>query len=281
MDHTFDVTARVAIFVCMFLLMLLLEWKLPCRKLSQNKMRRFTTNLSLSFTSGIVLKLLLPAGAIGAALFASQQQIGLFNTLDAPFWLAALITLLLLDLLIYWQHVATHHFRFLWAFHQIHHADRDIDVSTGIRFHPAEILISMLYKMLCILLIGPSVIAVLIFEILLNACALFNHANLQLPKRVDQWLRKIIVTPDMHRVHHSTNSQETNSNYGFSLSCWDKLFGSYIAQPKAGHQAMEIGLPQYQNKQPNGLLWSLLKPFRSPPFCKPSNKPFTKPNPRK
>lgn len=272
MDNTFDVTARLAVFIGVFLLMLLLEWKRPCKKLSQNKALRFSTNLLLSSGSSAALKLILPAGAIGAALFASQQHIGLLNSLDAPLWLEYLVAILLLDLLIYWQHVATHHFQFLWAFHQVHHADRDIDTSTGIRFHPIEILLSALYKMLCVALLGPSAFAVLIFEILLNACALFNHANLQLPKSIDHWLRKIIVTPDMHRVHHSTNSCETNSNYGFSLSCWDKLFGSYIAQPKAGHQAMEIGLPQYQNTQPNGLLWCLLQPFRSPPFCKQTNK---------
>jgi sterol desaturase/sphingolipid hydroxylase (fatty acid hydroxylase superfamily) len=170
--------------------------------------------------------------------------------------------IIILDMLIYWQHVAFHHIPALWALHKVHHADRDIDVTTGARFHPAEIVVSMVYKMALVVILGAPVIAVIIFELVLNGCAMFNHSNLKLPARLDRILRRVIVTPDMHRVHHSARVSETNSNYGFSLSIWDRLFGSYIAQPEQGHEGMTIGLEEYQTPGPASLLWSLCLPLR-------------------
>ena len=170
--------------------------------------------------------------------------------------------MILLDMLIYWQHVASHHVPLIWRFHKVHHTDRDIDVTTGFRFHPFEILFSMGYKMLCVWLLGAPVLAVLIFEILLNACAMFNHSNTYLPDGADRMLRRFLVTPDMHRVHHSVEVSETNSNYGFALSCWDRWFGSYVNQPRAGHDEMTVGLSAHQTNQTSALRWLLWLPFR-------------------
>jgi len=181
-----------------------------------------------------------------------------------PFYVEVILAIVILDLAIYFQHVMSHKLPFLWRFHKVHHADRDIDVTTGIRFHPIEAALSMIYKCGIILLLGPATLAVLVFEILLNASPMFNHANVSLPKSVDRLLRLIIVSPDMHRVHHSEIPQETNSNYGFFLSIWDRIFRSYIPQPQKGHQGMAIGLSEYQTEKPASLLWSIKIPFDSP-----------------
>ena len=182
---------------------------------------------------------------------------------DFPVAFEIVAAVILLDLTIYGQHVASHKWSILWRFHKVHHADRDIDVTTGTRFHPVEIVLSMFYKCLCVLLIGPAVIAVFIFEMVLNATAMFNHANVKLPSWLDRGIRMILVTPDMHRVHHSIIRRETDSNYGFSLSVWDRIFGTYIARPSAGHDRMTIGLSQYQTSRPSSLAWCLNLPFRS------------------
>jgi sterol desaturase/sphingolipid hydroxylase (fatty acid hydroxylase superfamily) len=219
------------------------------------------TNISLVVLGAIVGRLLGPLAAMGVAVFAAQNSWGLFNLLALPVWLEIIVAVMLLDMAIYWQHVATHKIPVLWRLHRVHHADRDIDASTGVRFHPIEIGVSMLYKCAVVLILGPAAVAVLLFEVLLNASALFNHANLRLPSAVDKLLRSFMVTPDMHRVHHSVILGETNSNYGFFLSWWDKLFNSYKTQPQAGHQRMTIGLNEYQTQAPKKLTWALLSPF--------------------
>ncbi|MEQ1652489.1 MAG: sterol desaturase family protein, partial [Hyphomicrobium sp.] len=193
---------------------------------------------------------------------AGTHGIGVLNWIAWPSWLETLIAVVVLDFAIWVQHVTTHKVPVLWRLHQVHHADVDIDVTTAIRFHPIEIGLSILWKIVCVLALGASVWAVLLFEILLNACAMFSHANIRLPAALDGVLRVFVVTPDMHRVHHSVLRHEHNSNYGFNLSVWDRLFSTYRAQPEKGHDAMTIGLTPYQSDEPTRLGWSLSLPFR-------------------
>lgn len=246
----------------MFVVMALLEWCLPRRQRVLETTSRWLTNFSLVVVDSVLARLLVPFATVAVAEYSSAQGWGLFGLIAGPAWLEALLAFILLDWLIYIQHVMTHKFPLLWAVHKVHHADRDIDVTTGFRFHPLEILFSLGYKLVCILLLGPSVIAVLLFEIVLNASSIFNHANYALPSWLDKILRVLIVTPDMHRVHHSTMQRETDSNYGFFLSVWDRLFQTYNAQPERGHRNMEIGLTEHQTTAPASLIWSLLLPFR-------------------
>lgn len=254
---------RGGFFLGLLSLFLVAEWLLPRRQKSMQTSRRWMTNFGMTFISNIVVRLMEPVTAMLAAGYAIEKGWGLLNIIEMPAWLAFIVAIILLDLAIYVQHVATHKIPLLWRLHKVHHSDRDFDTSTALRFHPVEIIISMIYKVGIILLLGPAILAVLIFEILLNGCAMFNHSNLNLPARFDQLLRLLIVTPDMHRVHHSVRPKETNSNYGFSLSIWDRLFKTYVAQPKDGHFDMTIGLHAYQSEQPTQLIWSLWLPFRS------------------
>jgi sterol desaturase/sphingolipid hydroxylase (fatty acid hydroxylase superfamily) len=187
-----------------------------------------------------------PAAAVGMAVFASDQRWGLFNYMDVPFWVAVLTSVLVMDFFIWLQHVMVHAVPVLWRLHRVHHADLDFDVTTGARFHTLEILLSMLIKFAVIVLLGPPVVAVVLFEVILNATAMFNHANVRLPETLDRYLRLIVVTPDMHRVHHSVEDDETNSNFGFNLPWWDRLFGTYRAQPRAGHEGMTIGIRTFR-----------------------------------
>jgi len=259
--NSLDSSVRLIAFASVLALMLLLETLFPRKQRVQARPRRWLTNLGLVLIDSVAVRLLLPVAAIGTAEFAASKGWGLFNLLAAPAWLEIILAILILDMLIYWQHVASHLIPMLWNVHQVHHLDRDFDTTTGVRFHPIEIVLSMLYKMVCVLLLGPAAVAVFLFEVLLNASAMFNHANLFLPKSIDRILRLVIVTPDMHRVHHSIKTNETNSNYGFNLSIWDRLFGSYIAQPELGHEAMVIGLAKHQTNKPSSLLWCLLRPI--------------------
>ncbi|MCB1526828.1 MAG: sterol desaturase family protein [Hyphomicrobiaceae bacterium] len=243
------------------------EALLPKRRLSYPKGRRWITNLAIvAFDSAVVrlmAALTVPLVAVAAAMYAGTQGWGLFNWLDLPYWLELLLALVILDLAIWFQHLVSHKVPLFWRLHQMHHADVDFDVTTAIRFHPIEIALSMLWKIVCVVAIGASPEAVILFEIILNGCAIFNHANVALPVGVDRFLRAFIVTPDMHRVHHSVLSHEHNSNYGFNLSIWDRLFGTYTPQPENGHEGMTIGLSPYQNDNPTRFSWSLLLPFRS------------------
>ena len=262
-----EATLRLGVFLAVFAVMAAAEALLPKRTLSYPKGRRWITNLAIvAFDSAVVrlmAALTVPLVAVAAAMYAGTQGWGLFNWLDLPYWLELLLALVILDLAIWFQHLVSHKVPLFWRLHQMHHADVDFDVTTAIRFHPIEIALSMLWKIVCVVAIGASPEAVILFEIILNGCAIFNHANVALPVGVDRFLRAFIVTPDMHRVHHSVLSHEHNSNYGFNLSIWDRLFGTYTPQPENGHEGMTIGLSPYQNDNPTRFSWSLLLPFRS------------------
>ena len=260
---------RLGAFIGIFFLMALLEVALPRRKLRYTKANRWLTNVLVGGIDSLVVRLMgtfiLPLSAIVTANWAAGAQWGLFNIVNWPAWLEILLAIVLLDMAIYGQHVASHKIPILWRFHQVHHSDVDFDVTTAIRFHPIEIALSMLYKICLVLLLGPAVFAVFLFEVILNGCAMFNHANVKLPIGLDRVIRFVLVTPDMHRVHHSVIRRETDSNYGFSLSIWDRLFRTYIPQPEAGHDEMTIGQSAYLSKAPTQLLWSLMLPFAKRP----------------
>lgn len=259
----YESVIRLGMFGGVFLLMAVLETIAPRRHRELPRGRRWLTNSSLVVVNTLVLRTLFPLLALGMAELTLARGWGLFSIIALPFWLQLVVTIIALDLLVYFQHRAFHKLPLFWRFHKVHHADRDFDVTTGVRFHPIEIVFSMLVKMCGIAMLGAPLVGVLIFEVLLNASAMFNHANLRLPKKLDSVLRKLVVTPDFHRVHHSVIRAETNSNYGFFLSVWDYVFNSYTAQPRDGHENMTIGLAQYQTQLPAALYWNLLLPFSS------------------
>ena len=255
---------RLSVFAGLLALFALLELLSPRRARVQGRQGRWVTNLSMVALGTALLRLLalaLPFLAVGAAVDAWRNGMGLFNWLTWPLWVEVLLALLILDLSIWAQHWLTHKVPLFWRFHRVHHADRDMDVTTGLRFHPIEIAASMLLKIGLVYLIGPQPVAVLLFEVILNGTALFNHANLALPRWLDAGLRLIVVTPDMHLVHHSQRREEHDSNYGFALSVWDRLFGTYRAKPLDGLQGTVVGL-EWQDEKPRQLGWSLLLPFR-------------------
>ncbi len=253
---------RMSFFFGMLVLIGLWELAAPKRALTISKSVRWINNLGLVFFNSFLLRVLFPAAAVGVVVFASEQGWGLFNYVEVPFWFEVVASIIIMDFVIYIQHVMVHAIPVLWRLHRLHHADLDYDVTTGARFHPIEIILSMLIKFATILLLGPAVIAVIIFEVMLNATAMFNHGNISLPKTLDKYLRLILVTPDMHRVHHSIEDDEANSNFGFSLPWWDRLFGTYRDQPRAGHQAMTIGINKYRDpKQVSWLPGMLMLPF--------------------
>jgi sterol desaturase/sphingolipid hydroxylase (fatty acid hydroxylase superfamily) len=261
-----ELLLRLAVFLGLFALLAAAEARLPRRTRSQPRARRWVTNWSIVLLDSLTLRLLavaMPLLAVGAALDASARGWGLFNTLAWPPAIEVLIALVALDLVIWAQHLVMHKIPALWRLHRVHHADIDVDVTTAIRFHPVEIALSMLLKIGTVYLLGASALAVILFEILLNGLAMFNHANLALGRRLDAALRLVVVTPDMHRIHHSTDRVEHDTNYGFCLSLWDRLFGTYRPQPAADHTAMQTGLA-WRDDRPNRLGWSLLLPFRNP-----------------
>ena len=233
---------RLIIFIAVFTIMASWELAKPCRQLAIKKSQRWMNNISLIVVNSILLRLLFPAAAVGVALYAEVNSIGLFNQLALPAVLEIVLCVLVMDFMIYWQHLVSHYIPIIWRFHRMHHVDLDFDLTTGARFHPVELILSMLFKFLVILFIGAPVLAVFIFEVLLNSCAMFNHSNISLPKTLDRWIRYVLVTPDMHRVHHSTVIEEHNSNFGFCLSIWDRLFHSYTEQPREDQRHMAIGL---------------------------------------
>jgi sterol desaturase/sphingolipid hydroxylase (fatty acid hydroxylase superfamily) len=257
-----EVALRLSFFFGVFILMALWEIKAPRRALTVSKTVRWINNLGLVFLNSVILRLIFPAAAVGVALFAAEHGWGLFNYFETAFPLAVLLSVVAMDLVIYLQHVLVHAVPALWRLHRVHHADPDYDVTTGARFHPIEILLSMLIKFATIVVLGPPVVAVVIFEVVLNAMAMFNHGNVRLPLGLDCVLRLIVVTPDMHRVHHSVEDNEANSNFGFNLSLWDRLFGTYIPQPRGGHEGMSIGIHHYREpKQVSWLPGMLALPF--------------------
>ena len=259
----YEMELRLSFFLGILAAVGMAEYLLPRRKRLYTRLRRWSSNLGLILLNNLVLRLLFPMAAAGAALWAQQHGWGLFNVVDLPAWLEFVATLLVLDFAIWLQHVMVHAIPLFWRLHRVHHADPDYDVTTGARFHPLEIILSMLIKFGVLLLLGPAVAAVVVFEILINATAMFNHGNLKLPLGVDRVLRLFIVTPDMHRVHHSVEEDETNSNFGFNLPWWDRLFGTYRDQPRAGHEAMQIGTHDCPDQDQNtNLLGMLMIPVR-------------------
>ncbi len=260
MDEEFN-TIRVGIFIGILLWLLMVERIWPRRHQVVSTWPRLGTNLGLIIIDTLVVRLALPLTVIGLAHWTEQRSWGMFNQWMLPDALELVIALLLLDLGLYLQHRAAHHFVWFWRIHRVHHADPRFDTTTGVRFHPFEILLSTLYKMLLVMLIGPSVMAVVVFEILLNTTSLFNHSNLAIPRKLDAILRLLIVTPDVHRIHHSQRSNETDSNFGFNLTIWDRLFRTWQEQPVKGHRSMDIGLPNYPGDAPTRLMWCLRLPF--------------------
>lgn len=254
---------RLVFFIGIFAAMAGLEVLLPRRDLSVGRISRWPTNWGIVIIDAALVRLIFPIGGIGLAVWANEQGWGLLNLLGWRGWSAGLLAFLVLDLIVWFQHWTTHKLPILWRLHQVHHADGDMDVTTALRFHPIEILLSFLWKALFILGLGAPVIAIVAFEIVLNGAAIFNHANVALPRRLDGMLRAIIVTPDMHRVHHSALMQETDSNYGFNLSIWDRIFRTYTDQPSKGHDAMTVGLDADMAVGARRLPWSLALPFRS------------------
>lgn len=233
---------RASAFVSVLAVMAIWERLAPRRALALPRLRRWAGNLPVVFLNTAVIRLIFPLAAVGLAALAQTRGWGVLNQYDLPFGATLLASVVMLDLVIYLQHVMFHAVPALWRLHRVHHADLDYDVTTAVRFHPIEIALSMLIKMAAILVLGPPAAAVMIFEVLLNAAAMFNHGNVRLPNGLDGILRLLIVTPDMHRVHHSVEEHETNSNFGFNLSIWDRVFRTYKAQPDAGHEAMTIGI---------------------------------------
>lgn len=249
-----ELTLRLACFFSLFIALMLIEKIYPKRKIIITRKIRWTRNIPLVFINSVLVRILIPFTAASTAIFAQSHNIGFFNDFSVPSSISVVISIILLDFLIYFQHVAFHHLPLLWRLHKVHHIDQEIDVTTGVRFHPLEIIISTLIKCLAVLIFGVPFIAVLIFEILLNSTAMFNHSNINLPEKFDKYLRLILVTPDMHRVHHSVIVQETNSNFGFNLPFWDRIFKTYKAQPEEGHYNMQIGLKEYRDYKKTGLL---------------------------
>jgi sterol desaturase/sphingolipid hydroxylase (fatty acid hydroxylase superfamily) len=254
---------RLSIFLGVLVLMLVLESLIPRHPTVDSKPRRLAINFSLSGFNVLLVRGLLGGAAVGMAHFAGQQGWGLFNYLDWPVPLEMAMGVVFLDLMIYLQHVVLHMIPFFWRFHKVHHSDLDLDVSSGFRFHPLEILGSMIYKLGLVAALGPSVMTVVVFEVILSGMAMFTHSNIKLPLGLDRTLRWLFVTPDMHRIHHSVEVDETNSNYGFNISIWDRLLGTYIHDGKKPQPEIVIGIPEFRTPEQVSLLQLVLIPFRS------------------
>ena len=262
MDPSLEIALRLGCAAAVFAVMAAWELLAPRRKLSIGRLWRWPSNIGIVLVDAALVRLLVPTAAVGAALYAAGHGIGLLHWLELRLSVAALVGFLILDLVIYAQHVVFHHVPWLWRLHRMHHADLDIDVSTGLRFHPIEILLSLLIKIAIVMAFGIPPVAVIVFEVVLNATSQFNHSNVSMPRALDRILRLIVVTPDMHRVHHSVVRAETDSNFGFNLPWWDRLFRTYRAQPQAGHGGMTIGLPIFRDAKELRLDRMLLQPFR-------------------
>jgi sterol desaturase/sphingolipid hydroxylase (fatty acid hydroxylase superfamily) len=268
----FEPLIRLGAFLGVFVAVALWEVLAPRRRAAFGRGARWPHNLGLLVVDAAVLRILAPGAAIAVALAGEAHGWGLVNALGLSVWVAVPLAIVLLDLAVYFQHVTFHAVPTLWRLHRVHHADLDFDVTTGTRFHPIEILISTGIKCAAVAAIGAPAVAVLAFEVFLNATAMFNHANGSMPAAIDRWLRLLVVTPDMHRVHHSVVHDETNSNFGFNVPWWDRLFGTYRAQPAAGHQAMTIGIDAFRSPEELRLDRLLVQPFRDTPGASPINR---------
>jgi sterol desaturase/sphingolipid hydroxylase (fatty acid hydroxylase superfamily)/rhodanese-related sulfurtransferase len=258
----FEPAIRIAAFAGVFAMMALWELLAPRRALMIGRRSRWPSNLGIVALDTLLVRLLFPTAAVGTALLGEAAGWGLLPRLGISGWPAVAVAVMALDLAVYLQHVLFHAVPALWRLHRMHHADLDFDVTTGARFHPIEIVLSMVWKLAIVVALGAPALAVLGFEVLLNATAMFNHGNVRIPKHLDRWLRWLVVTPDMHRVHHSIVSAETNSNFGFNLPWWDRLLGTYREAPAAGHESMTIGLEQFRDPGELRLDRMLLQPFR-------------------
>ncbi len=263
---------RLSAFLGIFAAMALWEVFAPRRTREFTRLQRWPNNIGIVVVNTVVLRFAFPVAAVGMATVAEAGGWGLLNSHAPPAWLAVVIAVVLLDLAIYLQHVMVHAVPAFWRLHRMHHADLDFDVTTGARFHPIEILLSMMIKLLVVAALGAPPVAVLIFEVMLNASSMFNHGNVRIPEGLDRVLRWLVVTPDMHRVHHSALRRETNSNFGFSLPWWDRLFGTYRAQPAAGHDAMTIGIEQFREPGDLRLDRMLIQPFKGGAGAYPINR---------
>jgi sterol desaturase/sphingolipid hydroxylase (fatty acid hydroxylase superfamily) len=258
-------TLRLSAFLAIFGSMALFELLSPRLErpefVGALKSKRWLTNIAMVVLSSVVLRVVFPAAAVGIAIWAGQAGFGFFNWLSTTIWLAALLCFVALDFAVWLEHVMSHKWKWLWRIHRVHHSDTGFDVTTALRFHPLEIIISMLWKGAIVALLGAPALLVLVFEIVLNGSAMFNHANIKLPLAVDRFIRLAIVTPDMHRVHHSQDVTETNSNYGFNFSFWDRLFGTYTAEPRTGMNNLNIGLAEFNRSAASRFDWALKLPF--------------------
>ena len=267
-----EIIIRVGSFLAVFIIIALWEIAARRRSLTTSKKVRWFSNIGITVINALLVRLAFPFLAVSMALKAQQSGWGFLNNFDLPFWLNCVIGIVALDLTVYLQHVMFHAVPTLWRLHMMHHADLDYDLTTGLRFHPLEMILSMGIKISVVAALGPPAAAVLIFEILLNGLALFNHGNIKLPVKIDRVVRYIIVTPDMHRVHHSVIVRETNSNYGFNLPWWDRFFGTYCDQPAKSHDGMTIGLSQFRDPQKLTLPWLMVLPFIGDPGSQPINR---------
>jgi sterol desaturase/sphingolipid hydroxylase (fatty acid hydroxylase superfamily) len=263
MDPSFEIILRMTACTAVFAALALWEVLAPRRSLVAGRKPRWPNNLAIFVIDALAVRLLVPAAAVGVALLAAERGWGLLNVLALPGWLSAILGFVLLDFIIYVQHRVFHYVPVLWRLHRMHHADLDIDVTTGVRFHPFEILLSMLIKIAAVIALGIPALAVLIFEIALNATSMFNHSNVALPAPLERIVRWLVVTPQMHQIHHSIERMETDSNFGFNLPWWDRLFGTYRATPSAGEQGMTIGLPTFRDPAELRVDRLLTQPFRN------------------
>ena len=258
-----EITIRLSFFFGIFTIMAIWELIAPRRALTVSKTVRWLNNLGLVFFNSFILRILFPTAAVGVAIFAQTNGWGLLNYYPLPSAVAIVLAIVVMDFIIYLQHIMVHSVPLLWRIHRVHHADLDYDVTTGARFHTIEIILSMIIKFATIIVLGAPIVAVIIFEVMLNALAMFNHANVGLPNNIDKFLRYFIVTPDMHRVHHSVEKDETNSNFGFNLSLWDRIFGTYREQPRGGQLGFTIGIAKFRElKQTNWIIGMMLLPFK-------------------
>ncbi len=261
MNH--EITIRIGFFLGILIICVIWELVKPRRGLTTSKKLRWFSNLVIVLLDSVVVRLLFPLLPVSAAVMAQERGWGLLNHLNSPCLLEVVIAVIVLDFVVYLQHVLFHAIPFLWRFHIMHHTDLDLDVTSGVRFHPIEIIISTGIKLTAVCVLGPPAMAVLIFEIVLNGTSMYNHSNIYIPLNLDRILRLVIVTPDMHRVHHSIIMKETESNYGFTLPWWDRLLGTYRAQPEQGHQGMTVGISRFLDAKQQSLLWLLTLPFRN------------------
>lgn len=266
----YEIWLRLGAFASVLILLIAIEFWWPRRGRERTRRQRWGSNLGIVVVDTVIVRLLFPVAAIGTALWAEENGVGLLNMTEIPAWLSLVLAFLVLDFAIWGQHLIFHRVPWLWRMHRMHHADVDVDVTTALRFHPIEIALSMLIKIAIVALLGAPAIAVLMFEVILNATAMFNHSNIRLRGRADKWLRTVLVTPDMHRIHHSWHVHETDSNFGFNLPWWDRLFGTYRAQPDDGQTTMTLGINQFRKDEDNRLHRLLLLPFIGPTHSAPT-----------